>query len=311
MLPYSCRNGTCASCKCRLLQGSIRYPFNPPAALEPSETADGAMLACQAVADSDLEIEAVEIQQVADIPVRRSPARVETIDELTPDVRRLRLKLPRGQRLQFLAGQYIDILLPGGKRRAFSIASSPAEQDFLELHVKFIDGGGFTGHVFDGMQYGEILRLEGPLGMFFVRLTSSRPILMLGGGTGFAPLKAMIEDLILAGDDRPIRLYWGVRTEADLYARELIDKFAARHPDFRFVPVLSEPDPDWTGRTGFVHAAMLEDHPDLSLWEIYMSGPPVMVHAARKAILAAGGSEQHLHYDSFDFAPDVPPADMP
>ncbi|MFU8877310.1 MAG: CDP-6-deoxy-delta-3,4-glucoseen reductase, partial [Wenzhouxiangellaceae bacterium] len=302
MLPYSCRNGTCASCKCRLVQGTIRYPYNPPAALEPDELADGAMLACQAVADSDLEIEATEIEQVADIPVRLLPARVESVDELTPDVRRLRLKLPAGKRLQFLAGQYMDILLPGGKRRAFSIASSPAEQEFLELHVKYVAGGGFTSHVFDDMQPGEILRLEGPLGMFFVRLDSPRPILMLGGGTGFAPLKAMIEDLILAGDERPIRLYWGVRGERDLYARKLIEDFAARHPDFRFTPVLSEPDPDWTGRTGFVHSAMLEDHPDLAAWEIYMSGPPVMVHTARKAILTAGAAEEHLHFDSFDFA---------
>lgn len=311
MLPYSCRNGTCASCKCRLVEGEVEYPFNPPAALNPDELADGAVLACQAVARGDLTIQADEIQQVADIPVRLLPARVERIDALTPDVRRLRLKLPGGQRLQFLAGQYMDILLPGGKRRAFSIASAPSEPDFIELHVKYVDGGGFTGHVFEGMQPGEILRLEGPLGMFFVRLDSPRPVLMLGGGTGFAPLKAMIEDLIHAGDRRPVRLYWGVRSERDLYARALVTEFSREHPDFEFIPVLSEPDPSWTGRQGFVHEVMLADHPDLTDWEIYMSGPPVMVHAARRAILAAGGDEEHLHYDSFDFAPDVPPADMP
>ncbi|MDT8439143.1 MAG: FAD-binding oxidoreductase [Wenzhouxiangellaceae bacterium] len=310
MLPYSCRNGTCASCKCRLVEGAVDYPFNPPTALEPGELADGAMLACQAVAAGEIAIEAQEIRQVADIPVRLVPARVETIDALTPDVRRLRLKLPRGQRLQFLAGQYMDILLPGGKRRAFSIASPPSQPEFIELHVKYVDGGGFTGHVFDGMQPGEILRMEGPLGMFFVRLDSTRPILMLGGGTGFAPLKAMIEDLIHAGDTRPVRLYWGVRSEADLYARELIKEFAAAHPDFDFVPVLSEGDADWRGRRGFVHEAMLADHPDLAGWEIYMSGPPLMVHSARRAILDAGGEQAHLHYDSFDFAPDVPPADI-
>lgn len=311
MLPYSCKNGTCASCKCRLVEGRIDYPFNAPAALEDADLAAGGMLACQAVAASDLEIEATELEQVADIPVRVFPARVESIDELTPDVRRLRLKLPRGKRLQFLAGQYMDILLPEGKRRAFSIASPPSEEDFLELHVRYVDGGGFTGHVFDGMQPGEILRLEGPLGTFFVRLGSPRPILMMGGGTGFAPLKAMIEDLIHAGDDRPITLYWGVRTEKDLYARALIDDFADRHPDFRFIPVLSEPDPGWYGRAGFVHEALLADYHDLSAFEVYMSGPPAMVHAARKAFLAAGATEDHLHYDSFDFAPDVPPADMP
>ncbi|MDT8410640.1 MAG: CDP-6-deoxy-delta-3,4-glucoseen reductase [Wenzhouxiangellaceae bacterium] len=309
ILPYSCRNGTCASCKCKLVDGSVTYPFNPPAALEPGDIADGAMLACQAVATSDLDIEATEIEQIADIPVRVLPARVEQIDELTPDVRRLRLKLPRGKRLQFLAGQYMDILLPGGKRRAFSIASSPSQQDFLELHVKYVDGGGFTGHVFDGMQAGEILRLEGPLGTFFVRLNSARPILMMGGGTGFAPLKAMIEDLIHADDQRPITLYWGVRTEKDFYATSLIAGFEQQHPNFHFVPVLSEPGPEWQGRTGFVHQALLADHADIQAFEIYMSGPPVMVHSARKSFLEAGISESHLHYDSFDFAPDVPPAD--
>ncbi|MCA1780397.1 MAG: CDP-6-deoxy-delta-3,4-glucoseen reductase [Xanthomonadaceae bacterium] len=308
MLPYSCRNGTCASCTCQLKSGSVEYPFNPPVALEPGDLADGRILACQATAASDLEVVATEIEQVADIPVRLLPARVESIDELTPDVRRLRLKLPRGKRLQFLAGQYMDILLPGGKRRAFSIASSPSREAFLELHVRYVDGGGFTGHVFDGMHAGEILRLEGPLGTFFIRLNSPRPILMMGGGTGFAPLKAMIEDLIHAGDARPIRLYWGVRREPDLYARELIDEFAHHHADFSFVPVLSEPSPGWRGRTGLVHLALLEDYPDLSSFEIYMSGPPAMVNVARKTFLAAGGSESHLHYDSFDFAPDVPPA---
>ena len=311
MLPYSCRNGTCASCKCRLVTGEVRYPFNPPTALDTEDLADGRMLACQAVSDGDIEIEAIEIEQVADIPVRLLPARVESIDELTPTVRRLRLKLPRGQRLQFLAGQYMDILLPGGKRRAFSIASPPSETEFLELHVRHVSGGGFTGHVFETMQAGEILRLEGPLGMFFVRLGSPRPILMMGGGTGFAPLKAMIEDLIHAGDTRPLILYWGVRTASDLYARELIADFGQRHPEFRFVPVLSEPSVDWSGRRGFVHDALIEDHADLAPFEIYMSGPPAMVHAGRRAILAAGGSEAHLHYDSFDFAPDIPPADTP
>ena len=309
MLPYSCKNGTCASCKCLLVEGRVDYPYNRPAALDHDDLKTGHILACQAVAAGDVLIEATEIEQVADIPVRKLPARVEQIDALTADVRRIRLKLPRGQRMQFLAGQYMDILLPGGKRRAFSIASSPNEQEFIELHVKYVDGGGFTGHVFDGMKPGEILRLEGPLGMFFVRLNSPRPILMMGGGTGFAPLKAMIEDLIHAGDERPITLYWGVRTETDLYANELIRDFENQHADFRYVPVLSEPGPGWTGQTGFVHHALLNEHADLSPFEIYMSGPPVMVHSARREFLNAGMTEDHLHYDSFDFAPDVPPAD--
>ena len=307
MLPYSCKHGTCASCKCRLVSGRVDYPFNPPQALDAADIHSGQALACQAVAATDLVIEATEIAQVADIPVRKFPARVEEINRLTSDVRRLRLKLPRGQRLQYLAGQYMDVLLPGGKRRAFSIASSPAHTDFMELHVKYIEGGGFTGHVFEGMHPGEILRLEGPLGTFFVRLDSSRPMIMVGGGTGFAPLKAMIEDLILAEDFRPLELYWGVRTAGDLYATGLIDEFARQHRRFRFKPVLLEPDPAWDGACGFVHHAVLADHPDLSAFDVYMSGPPAMIHAARRPFLEAGVAESHLHYDSFDFGPDVPP----
>lgn len=308
VLPYSCKNGTCASCKCRLIEGRISYPFNPPAALTSADLADGNALACQAVAENDVVIEAREITQVADIPVRTLPARVESLDSFTADIKRIRLKLPRAGRLQFLAGQYIDILLPGGKRRAFSIASPPSEPDFIELHVKRVDGGGFTGHVFSDMQEKEILRIEGPLGTFFVRRQSTRPIIMMGGGTGFAPLKSMIEELIESGDERPIQLYWGVATQADLYARELIAGWEDKLDHFSFVPVLAEPEQVWQGETGFVHQAVLRAHSDLSPFDVYMSGPPAMIHAARKAFLGAGVAEDHLFYDSFDFGPDVPPA---
>ena len=308
VMPYSCKNGTCASCRCRLIDGSVEYPYNPPEALELEEISAGFGLACQAVPISDLLIDAHEIEQVADIPVRMLPARVESLQRFTPEIMRLRLKLPRAARLQFLAGQYIDILLPGGKRRAFSIASAPSETGFIELHIKHVDGGGFTGHVFSDMCEKEILRIEGPLGTFFVRRESTRPIIMMGGGTGFAPLKSMIEELLEAGDERPIELFWGVRRESDLYARKLIDGWIGQRPDFRFVPVLAEPGPGWTGETGYVHQTLLRMHPELSGHDIYMSGPPAMVHAARSAFLDAGLSDDHLFYDSFDFAPDVPPA---
>lgn len=308
VLPYSCRNGTCASCKCRLVEGRIAYPYNPPAALEPGELHDGHMLSCQAVAEGDVVIEAREIEQVEEIPVRLLPARVETMDRFTEDTMRLRLKLPAAARLQFLAGQYIDILLPEGKRRAFSIASPPSETDIIELHVKHVDGGGFTGHVFEDMQPKEILRIEGPLGTFFFRRSSERPAVLVGGGTGFAPLKSMIEELIHAGDERPLELFWGTRTADDLYAAELIRSWQQEHPALNFVPVVSEPDESWKGETGFVHEAVLRHHPDLSGWDVYMSGPPAMIHAARPAFLKAGVPEDRLFYDSFDFAPDVPPA---
>ncbi len=306
VLPYSCKNGTCSSCKCTLLEGSVVYPFNPPEALSKAEIEAGQVLACQAVPVSDLAIEAREIEQIAEIPVRTLPARVESMQRYTPQVMCLRLKLPRAARLQFLAGQYVDILLPDGKRRAFSIASAPSQSDFLELHVKHVAGGGFTGHVFDGMQIKEILRLQGPLGTFFVRRDSSRPIIMMGGGTGFAPLKSMIEELIEAEDTRPIELFWGVSQATDLYASEMIRGWQKKRENLSFYPVLTDPDSNWKGETGFVHEAVTRRHPDLKPYDIYMSGPPAMVHSARLAFLKAGTTEDHLFYDSFDFAPDIP-----
>lgn len=307
VLPYSCRNGTCASCKCRLLDGRVCYPFNPPQALTEDELFDAQILSCQAVAEGDVVIDAREIEQIEEIPVRLLPARVESMDRLTAQVMRLRLKLPAAARLQFLAGQYIDVLLAQGKRRAFSIASPPGQPDFIELHVKHVEGGGFTGHVFNTMQTGEILRFEGPLGTFFFRRSSPRPALLMAGGTGFAPLKSMIEELIDAGDPRPIELFWGARCSADLYAADLIEQWLRSHQRLSYVPVLTEPDADWTGDTGLVHEAVLRRHRDLSGYDVYMSGPPAMIRAARGAFLSAGLPEERLFYDSFDFAPDVPP----
>jgi CDP-4-dehydro-6-deoxyglucose reductase len=315
VLPYSCKNGTCASCKCQVLSGPLIYPYNPPQALDLEDLATGHALTCQAVPDGDVVIEARELKQVADIPVRKLPARVESLHRFTPDIMRVRLKLPKAARLQFLAGQYIDILLPEGKRRAFSIASPPSETEYLELHIKHVAGGGFTQHVFEGMVEKEILRLEGPLGTFFVRRSSTRPMILMGGGTGFAPLKAMIEEMVHdvhthTGEDepppRPITLYWGANQASDLYAHALIDEWSKTLENFTFVPVLMDPDPHWSGSVGFVHEQVIKDHPDLSGFDVYMSGPPPMIHAARSAFLEADLPEDRLFYDSFDFAPDVP-----
>ena len=306
VLPYSCKNGTCASCKCRLVEGQVDYPYNPPSALEFNELYGGWGLSCQAVPRTDLVIEARELEQLADIQVRKLPARVESLEKFTPEIMRLRLKLPKAARLQFLAGQYIDIIQADGKRRAFSIASAPSETDFIELHIKHISGGGFTGHVFESMQPKEILRFEGPLGTFFIRRNSKRPMVLMGGGTGFAPLKSMIEELIEAGDTRPVQLFWGVQTEHDLYARKLIDEWASQHPAFTFTPVLMDPGPDWSGCTGLVHEAVVQNIDTLAGHDVYMSGPPAMVNAGRSAFMAAGVPEDRLFYDSFDFAPDVP-----
>lgn len=307
MLPYSCKNGTCASCRGRVVSGTVHYPHHPPLALEDEEMAAGDALFCQAVPRSDLQIQVRQIEAIRDIPVRLLPARVMEKSLLSPTVVMLRLRLPRGQRLQFLAGQYIDILLPGGKRRAFSIASPPQQHDSIELHIRHIEGGDFTGYVFDDLKERDILRLEGPLGTFFLRHDApERPRILMGGGTGFAPLKAMIEDLEHHTAMGSTHLFWGARQQPELYLQQLPRRWRETHSGFRYTPSLSEPASDWSGFTGHVHEAVLHTYPDLADFDVYMSGPPAMVDAARHAFVAAGLPAERLFYDSFEFGSDVP-----
>jgi CDP-4-dehydro-6-deoxyglucose reductase len=307
MLPYSCKNGTCGSCKGRLASGEVHYPFHPPLALERSDIADGYTLLCQAEPLEDLQIEVREIEAVRDIPVRLLPARVINKTLLAENVMKITLRLPKAQRLQFLAGQYMDILLPGGKRRAFSIASPPQNEDELELHIRHVEGGGFTGWVFDELKVKDILRLEGPLGNFFVRHDRpEKPIIMMGGGTGFAPLKSMIEDLLTHGDERSIHLFWGARNQAELYQEALPVEWSARHSHIRYTSALSEAPGGVDAFNGFVHEAVLDTYPDLSGHDVYMSGPPAMIDAGKLVFLQNGLPERCLYYDSFEFGLDVP-----
>jgi len=309
MLPYSCKNGTCGSCKGVVESGEVHYPFHPPMALSREEMAEGRALMCQAEPIEDLVIRVREIEAVRDIQVRKMPARVIEKTLLTAEVMRIKIKLPNAQRLQFLAGQYIDILLPEGIRRAFSIASSPLSEDIIELHIRHIDGGGFTGWVFDEMKERDILRLEGPLGTFFIRNDKTdRPMILMGGGTGFAPLKSMIEDLLAHHDTRPLHLFWGVRNQSELYMHEQAQQWAEQHEHIQYSTALSEPqDEDRAGNfTGFVHQAVLSQFPDLSGHDIYMSGPPAMIDAGRTAFLANGAEKRRIFFDSFEFGLDVP-----
>ncbi len=309
MLPYSCKNGTCGSCKGVVESGEVHYPFHPPLALSREEIGEGYALFCQAEPIEDLVIRVREIEAVRDIHVRKMPARVIEKTRLTPEVMRIKIKLPSAQRLQFLAGQYLDILLPEGKRRAFSIASAPHSEDVLELHIRHIDGGGFTGWVFEEMQERDILRLEGPQGNFFIRNDKiDRPMILMGGGTGIAPLKSMIEDLLAHHDTRPLHLFWGVRDHAELYMHEQARQWAEQHEHIKYSTALSEPKdgdqaPDFTG---FVHDAVLQQFPDLSAHDIYMSGPPAMIDASRAAFLAHGAEKRRIYFDSFEFGLDVP-----
>lgn len=309
MLPYSCKNGTCGSCKGQVESGDVHYPFHPPMALSKDEVAQGKALFCQASPTDDLVIRAREIEAVRDIQVRKMPARVIEKTLMAPDVMRLSLKLPSAQRLQFLAGQYLEILVPEDKRRAFSIASPPQSEDVVELHVRRVDGGGFTSWVFDELKVRDILRLEAPLGTFFVRNDDpGRPLLMVGGGTGFAPLKSMIEDLLSHGDKRPLHLFWGAATQAELYLHEQVQRWESGHAHIRYTSVLTESD-DAAGSdsfTGLVHEAVLDTYPDLSAYDIYISGPPAMVETGRIAFLEHGAEKRRIFFDSFEFGLDVP-----
>jgi CDP-4-dehydro-6-deoxyglucose reductase len=304
-LPYGCRNGTCGSCAAALLAGSVEYPSGKTDGLEGKPP--GTCLTCQAVPASDLALAVAEVRTAAQIEIRTLPCRLVRKEPLSHDVVRLYLKLPEEQRLQFFAGQYLDFILRDGRRRAFSIANAPHDDAFIELHVRHIPRGEFTDYVFDSLTEKTILRIQAPLGSFMLREDSDRPMILMGGGTGFAPLKGMIEHAFHVGIARPLHLYWGVRSRRDLYLPNLPLAWAAAHPNFSYTPVLSEPDPDWTGRTGFVHEAVAADHPDMSGFDVYMSGPPVMVEAGRAAFEARGLERDHMFSDAFEYAADSRP----
>ena len=302
LVPYGCRSGACGACLGRLLEGKVDYD-ETPLALEDLEDAGQQVALCMARPRSDLRLEVGEVRALGDIPIRRFPAKVVALERLAHDVMRVLLRLPEGQRLQFLAGQYLDILQPDGGRRSFSIANAPHDDDHLELHIRYVPGGGFSQHVFEEMRLGEIVRIEAPLGGFYLREDAHRPVVMVGGGTGFAPLKAMIEHAFHIGFEAPIHLFWGVRARRDLYMRELPEAWAQARSDFRFTPVLSEPMPGdrWTGATGWVHEAVVAEYPDLSGHDVYMGGPPVMIEAGRKAFLAHGLPRERLFSDAFEY----------
>ena len=303
-LPYGCRNGTCGSCAALLIGGRVTYPSGKTEGLAGKPA--GSCLTCQAVPLSDIVLQVTEVKGIAQLEVRTLPCRVARKEPLCHDVVRLLLKLPEGQRLQFLAGQYLEFILRDGRRRAFSIANAPHDDAFIELHVRRVPQGRFTGWIFDQLQEKTILRIQAPLGTFTLREESDRPLLLIGGGTGFAPLKGMIEHAFHVGIERPIHLYRGVRSRRDLYLPELPRDWARAHAKLRYTPVLSQPDPDWSGRTGLVHAAVAADYPDLSAFDVYLSGPPLMVEAGRRAFAAAGLPPEHLFSDAFEYAADAP-----
>ena len=306
-LPYGCRDGACGACRGKVLSGTVDHGKAQAQALSDADRANGLALFCCAKASSDLVIESREVRKAGDIPVKTLPARVHSLNKAAPDVMVIKLKLPASERLQFLAGQYIDILLKDGRRRSFSLANAPHDDEFLELHVRQVPDGQFTGHVFSQMKEKDILRFNGPHGTFFLREESTRPIVMVAGGTGFAPIKAVVEHAIAEKCTRPITVYWGGRRPVDLYDLAVAESWPKRAPNIRFVPVLSDAEPEdgWQGRTGFVHRAALADFPDLSGHQVYACGSPAMIAAAKRDFVdACKLPESEFFADSFDFAND-------
>ena len=299
-LPFECRNGGCGVCKCSVLNGTVDHGAYQPSALSDAEKALGKTLMCCAVPLSDIEIEYEVDGVLATEHIRNYSGRIASMRRLSDDVMRLIVSLPAGETISFAAGQYINILLPGGQRRAFSFASPPHQGADIELHVRLIPGGLFTTHVFTQMQVGDEMRFEGPLGSFSLH-ESALPIIFVAGATGFAPIKSIVEDAFQRGIRRPMRLYWGVRRRKDLYLQELAERWQREHNNFRFVPVLSEPasEDNWQGRTGLVHEAILQDFADLTGHEVYVCGSAKMVDTAFPAFLAQGLSEEFCFSDAF------------
>lgn len=319
-LPYGCKNGACGTCRGKVLEGTVVHKPHSNSALPPADEAQGFALFCSAIPQSDLVIEARELSGFGDIPIRRMPARVAKIDRVAPDVALVSVQLPAGERLQFRAGQYMDFILKDGSRRQYSIATAPHADELIQLHIRHMPGGLFTDRLFGAVEpplkERDLLRVEAPLGTFFLREDNDRPIVLLAGGTGFAPIKAIAEHIFhkrLNRDEperpaRPVYFYWGCRARRDLYLPDLPEQWAREQPNFTYVPVLSDATPDdhWTGRTGLVHRAVMEDLPDLSAYQVYACGAPVMVDAARKDFTQRCGlPEDQFFADAFTSQADL------
>ena len=293
-LPYGCKDGACGSCKCKMLEGTVTHGAHQLKALTAEEEASGFILTCCGVAHSDVVLESRQVTDESAFPIRKMPVRVTSLQRASIDVMVIRLQLPASDMMKYHAGQYVEFLLRDGDRRSYSMANAPhtqTETPGLELHIRHMAGGKFTEHVFGAMKEKEILRIEGPYGSFFLREDSDKPLVLLASGTGFAPLKALIEHMQHKNITRPAVLYWGARRPADLYMHDWMQAKVAEMPHLRYIPVISDalPEDHWTGRTGFVHQAVLEDFSDLSGHQVYACGAPIVVESARDAYSALAG----------------------
>jgi len=301
-LPYGCKDGACGSCKCKKLEGTVVHGIHQSKALSDEEEANGFVLTCCGVPQSDVVLESRQVTEAGAFPIRKMPSRVAAIEIKSHDVKLIRLQLPANDPFNFRAGQYVEFILRDGARRSYSMANAPHNGPALELHIRHMPGGKFTDHVFGAMKEKEIQRIEGPFGSFFLREDSNKPMVLLAAGTGFAPIKALIEHMQFQKITRPASLYWGGRRPQDLYLDAWVKDRLAEMPNLQYVPVISDARPEdaWTGRTGFVHRAVLEDLPDLSGYQVYACGAPVVIDSARRDFCElAGLDEEEFFADSF------------
>ncbi|MDI1243882.1 MAG: CDP-6-deoxy-delta-3,4-glucoseen reductase [Rhodoferax sp.] len=301
-LPYGCKDGACGSCKCKKISGSVHHAAHQSKALSDAEEAQGFVLTCCASPLSDVVLESRQVTLAGAFAIKKMPTRIKLMEKKSPDVMRLLLQMPANDVFAYHAGQYIEFLLQGGLRRSYSMANAPhlIEQG-LELHIRHMPGGKFTDQVFGSMKERDILRIEGPYGSFYLREDSDKPIVLLASGTGFAPIKAIIEHMQFKGSTRPVTLYWGGRRPFDLYMTDWVQAQLAEMPNLRYVPVVSNavPEDNWQGRTGFVHRAVLQDLPQLRGHQVYACGAPIVVDSARADYLAAGLPEDEFYADAF------------
>ncbi len=309
-LPYGCKDGACGSCKCKKISGEVTHGPHQSKALTAQEAAEGWILTCCATAQTDVVLESRQVTDVGSFPVRKMPVRVAALTRMSDDVLVMRLQLPAAQPLEYHAGQYVEFLLRDGDRRSYSMANAPqtvGNPAQIELHLRHMPGGKFTDQVFGSMKEKEILRIEGPYGSFFLREDSDKPMIFLASGTGFAPIKALIEHMQHKAITRSVVVYWGGRRPADLYMHDWLVAQAAQMPHLRYVPVVSEalPEDAWGGRTGFVHRAVMCDVPDLSGHQVYACGAPIVVESARADFVAQCGLPADEFYaDAFTSAAD-------
>ena len=305
-LPYGCKDGACGSCKCKKISGTVTHGPHQDKALSAQEEADGYVLTCCGTATSDVVLESRQVTHAGAFPIKKMPARVATLEKLSPDVVRLKLQLPANDIIQYHAGQYVEFILRDGARRSYSMANAPhtlieSGAPMVDLHIRHMPGGKFTDHVFGAMKEKEILRIEGPYGSFHLQ-ESPKPIVLLASGTGFAPIKAIIEHMQFMGITREAVLYWGGRRPHDLYMNDWVQARCAEMPNLTYVPVVSDalPEDGWSGRTGFVHLAVLQDFADLSGHQVYACGAPIVVDSARKDFVEKAGLPEHEFFaDAF------------